>query len=113
LPLADEVTQIVLDIGQKRSEVVRIVPAPARQILEVIFINKLQSIDVVGQNVPKFFGLGVGIDLEVSPIVVSFPRSIHILIHLLQSKQGLFLMFDFCQKHLLKFIFKILLLMGG
>ena len=101
LSLRDEVAEVVLKICQQRSKVVRIIPAPTGQVFEVVLINELQAIDVVGQNIPELFGLSVGIDLEVVVIVTELSRTVHVGVHLLQPEQCFFLMSYLLEEHLL------------
>jgi len=62
--------EVILDVSKKRSKVVWVIPAPTGQILEVVFIDKLESIDIIGEDIPELLSLRIGIDFEIVSIVV-------------------------------------------
>lgn len=108
--MGDYITDIVLDICEQRSKVVRVIPAPTSQIVEIVLVNKLQTIDVIGENVPEISYLVVDVDLEVAVVVVGFPSQILVNIHLFESLKCLLLVPYFRHKHFLQLIFEVLLL---
>lgn len=110
LSLGDQVPDIVLDVCEQRSKVVGVIPAPTSQIVEIVLIDKLEAIDVVGENVPEIAHLAVDVDLKVARIVVGFSRQILVHIHLFQSLQSLLFVPDFGHKHFLQLILEVLLL---
>lgn len=68
LTAVQHLTQIELKISQQWGKVVRIVPAPARQILEIILVYKLKPIYVICQNIDKFIRALLWVYVEIGGI---------------------------------------------
>ena len=110
MSLGDQISDIVLDVREQRSEVVGVIPTPTCQIVEIVLKDKLEAIYVVGENVPEISHLVVDVDLEVAGVVVGFSRQILVHIHLFQPLQCLLFVPDFGHKHFLQLILEVLLL---
>ena len=70
LTVGDDESEVVLNVREKRGEIVGIVPTPAGQILEIVLIDEFQTIYIIGQDIPKLFCLSHRIDPEIVQIKV-------------------------------------------
>ncbi len=52
LSLGNQISEIVLDVCEQRSEIIGVIPAPAGQAVEIVLIDKLETIDIVRKDVP-------------------------------------------------------------
>lgn len=64
-----KIIQVEKDITNQRSTVVRIEPLPTGQIDKIIFIDKLKSMKIVGEDFVKLFCLLCGVYFEILTII--------------------------------------------
>lgn len=49
--------EVELQVSKERSEIVRVIPAPTGQVLEIVLVDEFQAVYVVCKDVDKFVGM--------------------------------------------------------